>query len=416
MIIKRNQYLDKLIERKHNRLVKIVTGIRRCGKSYLLNELFITHLLESGVDEKHIIKMSLEGATGIPFRDLTYAFKTIKEQIRDTEMYYIILDEIQMMDVFVELLNGLLQIKNADVYVTGSNSRFLASDIATEFRGRGDVIQLHPLSFSEYLSAYEGDRLDAWDDYFTYGGLPQLFTYSTEEAKADYLKQLFETTYTKDLIERNNLRNEGKLNDLLNVISSNIGSFTNPTKLERTFKSEKNESFSHSAIERYLDCLEDAFIISKAQKYSVKGKRYIGTPCKYYFEDVGLRNARINFRQMEENHIMENILYNELRIRGYSVDVGVIESFSKDTNGKTIRKEYEVDFVVNRGSQRYYIQSAFSMGSPEKIQQEKNSLQNISDSFKKIIVQKDYLKPKTDEDGIIRVGLMNFLLEDNIIY
>lgn len=415
MIIERPLYLDKLIERKHNRLIKIVTGIRRCGKSFLLNELFVAHLLENGINKNHIIQISLEGAPGIPFRDLTHTFQTIQNHITDTDTYYVILDEIQMMDNFVELLNGLLHIKNVDVYVTGSNSRFLSSDIATEFRGRGDVIHLHPLRFSEFLSAYDGDRLDAWDDYFTYGGLPQLFTYSTEEAKAEYLKQLFDTTYTRDLIERNNLRNEGKLGDLLNVISSNIGSLTNPTKLERTFKSEKNESFSHSAINNYLDCLEDAFIISKAHRYNVKGKRYIGTPYKIYFEDIGLRNARLNFRQVEENHIMENILYNELRVRGYSVDVGVVERFEKDTNGKTIRKEYEVDFVVNRGSERYYVQSAFSMDTPTKIQQEKNSLKNIDDSFKKIIVQKDYLKPKIDDDGIIRVGLMNFLLDDDIL-
>lgn len=415
MIIERNLYLDKLIERKHNRLIKIVTGIRRCGKSFLLNELFVGHLLENGVDKNHIIRISMEGAPGIPFRNLSHTFEYVKERIKDGAMHYVILDEVQMMEDFVELLNGLLQIKNADVYVTGSNSRFLSSDIATEFRGRGDVIQMHPLRFSEYLSAYDGDRLDAWDDYFTYGGLPQLFTYSTEESKVDYLKTLFKTTYTRDIIERNGLRNEEKLEDLLNVISSNVGSFTNPTKLERTFRSEKNESFSHSAIDRYLEYLEDAFIISKAQKYDIKGKRYIGTPYKIYFEDVGLRNARLNFRQIEENHIMENILYNELRIRGYNVDVGIVEHFGKDKNGKTIRKEYEVDFVVNRGSERYYIQSAFTLNTPEKVQQEKNSLENIVDSFKKIIVQKDYLKPKTDDDGIVRIGLINFLLDDDIL-
>ena len=274
---------------------------------------------------------------------------------------------------------------------------------------------MHPLRFSEFLSAYEGDRLDAWDDYFTYGGMPQLFTYTTDEAKANYLRQLFDTVYTRDLVERNSIRNEEKLNELLDVISSNIGSFTNPTKLEKTFKSEKNESFSHSAIDHYIDCLEDAFIISKAQKYDLKGKRYIGTPYKIFFEDVGIRNARLNFRQIEENHIMENMLYNELHIRGYNVDVGVVEHFGKNKNGKTIRKEYEVDFVVNKASERYYIQSAFSVSDPEKLQQEKNSLKRIDDSFKKIIVQKDYLKPKTDEDGIIRIGLINFLLDDDIL-
>lgn len=415
MIIERNLYLNKLIERKHNHLIKIITGIRRCGKSFLLNEIFAAHLLETGVDEDHIINISLEGAPGIPYRNLSHTYQTITDQIKDQNMYYIIIDEVQMMKDFAELLNGLLQIKNADVYVTGSNSRFLASDIATEFRGRGDVIHMHPLRFSEFLSAYEGDRLDAWDDYFTYGGMPQLFTYTTDEAKANYLRQLFDTVYTRDLVERNSIRNEEKLNELLDVISSNIGSFTNPTKLEKTFKSEKNESFSHSAIDHYIDCLEDAFIISKAQKYDLKGKRYIGTPYKIFFEDVGIRNARLNFRQIEENHIMENILYNELHIRGYNVDVGVVEHFGKNKNGKTIRKEYEVDFVVNKASERYYIQSAFSVSDPEKLQQEKNSLKRIDDSFKKIIVQKDYLKSKTDEDGIIRIGLINFLLDDDIL-
>ena len=414
-VIERKLYLDKLVERKHNKLIKIVTGIRRCGKSFLLNELFINHLLDSGVEESHIIRLSLEGAQGMPFRDLSYTFQYATDLISDKKMYYIILDEIQMMDDFVELLNGLLQIKNVDVYVTGSNSRFLSSDIATEFRGRGDVIQMHPLRFAEFLSVYEGDRQDAWDDYFTYGGLPQLFTYSSEESKVDYLKNIFETTYKSDILERNKIRSEEKLDILLDVISSNIGSYTNPTKLEKTFKSEMKMNFSHSAIDSYLSCLEDAFIISKAHKYDIKGKRYIGTPYKIFFEDVGLRNARLNFRQIEENHIMENILYNELCIRGYNVDVGVVEHFGKDKNGKTIRKEYEVDFVVNRGSERYYIQSAFKMKDSSKEQQEKNSLENIDDSFKKIIVQKDYLKPKTDEDGIIRMGLMNFLLNDDVL-
>lgn len=415
MIIERKIYLDKLIERKHNRLIKIVTGIRRCGKSFLLNELFVDYLVDCGVDDNHIIRLSLEGVQGLPYREFSYTFQYLTDLMTDKKMYYIILDEIQMMDDFVELLNELLKLKNVDVYVTGSNSRFLSSDIATEFRGRGDVIHMHPLRFSEYLSVYEGERQDAWDDYFTYGGLPQLFTYSSEESKVDYLKTLFDTTYKRDIIERNKIRNEEKLDILLDVISSNIGSYTNPTKLEKTFKSEMRIDFSHSAIDNYLDCLEDAFIISKAYRYDIKGKRYIGTPYKIFFEDVGLRNARLNFRQIEENHIMENILYNELCIRGYRVDVGIVEQFGKDKNGKTIRKEYEVDFVVNRGSERYYIQSAFKMNDSSKEQQEKNSLESIDDSFRKIIVQKDYLKPKTDEDGIIRMGLMNFLLDDDVL-
>ncbi len=415
MIIERNIYLDKLIERKHNGPVKIVTGIRRCGKSFLLNELFTAHLRECGVGEDHIIRISLEGVPGIPFRDLLYTYNYIRTRMLDDQMYYIIIDEIQMMTDFAELLNGLLRYRNADVYVTGSNSKFLSSDIATEFRGRGDIVQMHPLRFSEFLSAYDGDRLDAWDDYFTYGGMPQLLTYTSDESKAEYLKNLFDLTYTRDVMERNNLRKEEKLNDLLNVISSNVGSYTNPTKLERTFKSERNESFPHSQIDHYLDCLEEAYIISRAQRYDVKGKHYIGTPYKVYYEDVGLRNARLNFRQVEESHLMENILYNELRVRGYNVDVGIVKHYGKDKNGKTIRQEFEVDFVANRGMERYYIQSAFALDIPEKIQQEKNSLRRINDSFKKIIVQKDYLKPKFDDDGIVRVGLMNFLLDDDIL-
>ena len=416
ILYKREIYLKKIRGfYDETEIIKVITGVRRCGKSFLLNVLFINHLLDSGVDKSHIISLSLEGAQGMPFRDLSYTFQYVTDLISDKKMYYIILDEIQMMDDFVELLNGLLQIKNVDVYVTGSNSRFLSSDIATEFRGRGDVIQMHPLRFAEFLSVYEGDRQDAWDDYFTYGGLPQLFTYSSEESKVDYLKNIFETTYKSDILERNKIRSEEKLDILLDVISSNIGSYTNPTKLEKTFKSEMKMNFSHTAIDSYLLCLEDAFIISKAHKYDIKGKRYIGTPYKIFFEDVGLRNARLNFRQIEENHIMENILYNELCIRGYNVDVGVVEHFGKDKNSKTIRKEYEVDFVVNRGSERYYIQSAFKIKNSLKEQQEKNSLENIDDSFKKIIVQKDYLKPKTDEDGIIRMGLMNFLLDDDVL-
>ena len=415
MIIERKIYLDKLIERKHNGPVKIVTGIRRCGKSFLLNELFAAHLRECGVDEDHIIRISLEGVPGIPFRDLSYTYNYIRARMLDERMYYVIIDEIQMIKDFGELLNGLLRFRNADVYVTGSNSKFLSSDIATEYRGRSDIIQMHPLRFSEFLSVYDGDRLDAWDDYFTYGGLPQVLTYTSDESKAEYLKNLFDLTYTRDVIERNNLKKEESLNELLDVISSGVGSYTNPYKLERTFKSELNEIFAHHQIDRYLNCLEEAYIISRAHRYDVKGKNYIGTPYKIYFEDVGLRNARLNFRQVEENHLMENILYNELRIRGYSVDVGVVEHFGKDKNGKTIRQEFEVDFVVNRGMERYYIQSAFALDTPEKIQQEKNSLRRINDSFKKIIVQKDYLKPKIDEDGIIRVGLMNFLLDDDIL-
>ena len=415
MIIRRDLYLKKLLERKHNRLVKIVTGLRRCGKSFLLNTLFIAELKNAGVADDHIIFLSLEGLMNSQYRDPEFTYQYIASLMKDSSMYYIIIDEIQMMDRFVEFLNSLILIPNADVYVTGSNSRFLSSDIATEFRGRGDVVQLHPLRFSEFLSAYDGDKLDAWDDYFIYGGMPQILSYQSNESKAQYLQQLFQNTYTRDLVERNKLRNENNLDELFNVIASATGSFTNPSKLEKTFRSVKQVSFPRATIDFYIRCMEDAFLVSKAQKYDVKGKQYIGTPYKIYFEDVGLRNARLNFRQTEENHIMENIIYNDLKARGFNVDIGVVEYFTKNNTGKTIRKDCEVDFIVNRGSQRVYIQSAYEIPDNAKMEQEKNSLRRINDSFRKIIITKDYMKPRTDDDGIIRMGIINFLLDDTMI-
>jgi len=415
MIIRRDLYLKKLLERKHNRLVKIVTGLRRCGKSFLLNTLLVAELKNTGVADDHIICLSLEGLMNSQYRDPEFTYQHIASLMKDSSMYYIIIDEIQMMDRFVEFLNSLILIPNADVYVTGSNSRFLSSDIATEFRGRGDVVQLHPLRFSEFLSAYDGDKLDAWDDYFIYGGMPQILSYQSNESKAEYLQQLFQNTYTRDLVERNKLRNENNLDELFNVIASATGSFTNPSKLEKTFRSVKQVSFPRATIDFYIRCMEDAFLVSKAQKYDVKGKQYIGTPYKIYFEDVGLRNARLNFRQTEENHIMENIIYNDLKARGFNVDIGVVEYFTKDNTGKTIRKDCEVDFIVNRGSQRVYIQSAYEIPDNAKMEQEKNSLRRINDSFRKIIITKDYMKPRTDDDGIIRMGIINFLLDDTMI-
>lgn len=415
MIIRRDLYLKKLLERKHNRLVKIVTGLRRCGKSFLLNTLLVAELKNTGVAEDHIICLSLEGLMNSQYRDPEFTYQHIASLMKDSSMYYIIIDEIQMMDRFVEFLNSLILIPNADVYVTGSNSRFLSSDIATEFRGRGDVVQLHPLRFSEFLSAYDGDKLDAWDDYFIYGGMPQILSYQSNESKAEYLQQLFQNTYTRDLVERNKLRNENNLDELFNVIASATGSFTNPSKLEKTFRSVKQVSFPRATIDFYIRCMEDAFLVSKAQKYDVKGKQYIGTPYKIYFEDVGLRNARLNFRQTEENHIMENIIYNDLKARGFNVDIGVVEYFMKNNTGKTIRKDCEVDFIVNRGSQRVYIQSAYEIPDNAKMEQEKNSLRRINDSFRKIIITKDYMKPRTDDDGIIRMGIINFLLDDTMI-
>ncbi len=415
MIIRRDLYLKKLLERKHNRLVKIVTGLRRCGKSFLLNTLLVAELKNTGVADDHIICLSLEGLMNSQYRDPEFTYQHIASLMKDSSMYYIIIDEIQMMDRFVEFLNSLILIPNADVYVTGSNSRFLSSDIATEFRGRGDVVQLHPLRFSEFLSAYDGDKLDAWDDYFIYGGMPQILSYQSNESKAEYLQQLFQNTYTRDLVERNKLRNENNLDELFNVIASATGSFTNPSKLEKTFRSVKQVSFPRATIDFYIRCMEDAFLVSKAQKYDVKGKQYIGTPYKIYFEDVGLRNARLNFRQTEENHIMENIIYNDLKARGFNVDIGVVEYFTKNNTGKTIRKDCEVDFIVNRGSQRVYIQSAYEIPDNAKMEQEKNSLRRINDSFRKIIITKDYMKPRTDDDGIIRMGIINFLLDDTMI-
>lgn len=415
MIIRRDLYLKKLLERKHNRLVKIVTGLRRCGKSFLLNTLLVAELKNTGVADDHIICLSLEGLMNSQYRDPEFTYQHIASLMKDSSMYYIIIDEIQMMDRFVEFLNSLILIPNADVYVTGSNSRFLSSDIATEFRGRGDVVQLHPLRFSEFLSAYDGDKLDAWDDYFIYGGMPQIMSYQSNESKAQYLQQLFQNTYTRDLVERNKLRNENNLDELFNVIASATGSFTNPSKLEKTFRSVKQVSFPRATIDFYIRCMEDAFLVSKAQKYDVKGKQYIGTPYKIYFEDVGLRNARLNFRQTEENHIMENIIYNDLKARGFNVDIGVVEYFTKNNTGKTIRKDCEVDFIVNRGSQRVYIQSAYEIPDNAKMEQEKNSLRRINDSFRKIIITKDYMKPRTDDDGIIRMGIINFLLDDTMI-
>lgn len=415
MIIRRDLYLKKLLERKHNRLVKIVTGLRRCGKSFLLNTLLVAELKNTGVADDHIICLSLEGLMNSQYRDPEFTYQHIASLMKDSSMYYIIIDEIQMMDRFVEFLNSLILIPNADVYVTGSNSRFLSSDIATEFRGRGDVVQLHPLRFSEFLSAYDGDKLDAWDDYFIYGGMPQILSYQSNESKAEYLQQLFQNTYTRDLVERNKLRNENNLDELFNVIASATGSFTNPSKLEKTFRSVKQVSFPRATIDFYIRCMEDAFLVSKAQKYDVKGKQYIGTPYKIYFEDVGLRNARLNFRQTEENHIMENIIYNDLKARGFNVDIGVVEYFTKNNTGKTIRKNCEVDFIVNRGSQRVYIQSAYEIPDNAKMEQEKNSLRRINDSFRKIIITKDYMNPRTDDDGIIRMGIINFLLDDTMI-
>lgn len=386
MEIKRDLYLDKLIRKKHNGLIKVVTGVRRCGKSYLLFNLFHNHLLDNGVDESHIIEVALDDRSNKELRDPDNMLRYVKERIVDREQYYIILDEVQLLEEFEDVLNSFLHIRNADIYVTGSNSKFLSSDVITEFRGRGDEIRVYPLSFREFVSVYDGSQDEAWDDYFNYGGLPLVLSMETVEDKVEYLTSLFQKVYLSDIVDRNKVRNKEELDELVDILASAIGSLTNPTKLAKTIKSVKNKSISDKTLKTYIDYLEDAFLISKAKRFDIKGKRYIGSPAKYYFEDIGLRNARLNFRQVEVTHIMENIIYNELRIRGYKIDVGIVEHYETDKDGKRKKKQLEVDFVASKGSEKYYIQSAFAMTNPEKIAQEQRSLKNIPDSFKKIII------------------------------
>ena len=413
MNIKRQQYLDQLIASQRNGLVKIITGIRRCGKSYLLFKLFHDYLNSQGIADDHIIQIALDDRTNKELRDPDNLLKYIKEQITDKDLYYIILDEIQMVDEFTDVLNSLLHIPNADVYVTGSNSHFLSTDIVTEFRGRGDEIHLFPLSFSEYCEGYNGSTDQAWKDYYTYGGLPLVLTLDTDKKKEDYLSNLYKSVYLVDVLERHKIKNIGEFDELVKIISSSIGSSCNPTKLANTFKSVKNVTIHHQTINKYLGFLEDAFLVEKSIRYNIKGKKYINTLAKYYFSDLGIRNALLGFRQQEETHIMENIIYNELRTRGFHVDVGMVETREPDKNGRLIRKQLEVDFVVNQGSQRYYIQSAFAMPTLEKEAQESASLLLINDSFKKIIIVKDDIKPKRNEEGILTIGLKDFLLDKN---
>ena len=413
MNIKRQQYLDLLIASQRNGLVKIITGIRRCGKSYLLFKLFHDYLNSQGIADDHIIQIALDDRTNKELRDPDNLLKYIKEQITDKDLYYIILDEIQMVDEFTDVLNSLLHISNADVYVTGSNSHFLSTDIVTEFRGRGDEIHLFPLSFSEYCEGYNGSTDQAWKDYYTYGGLPLILTLDTDKKKEDYLSNLYKSVYLVDVLERHKIKNIGEFDELVKIISSSIGSSCNPTKLANTFKNVKNVAIHHQTINKYLGFLEDAFLVEKSIRYNIKGKKYINTLAKYYFSDLGIRNALLGFRQQEETHIMENIIYNELRTRGLHVDVGMVETREPDKNGRLIRKQLEVDFVVNQGSQRYYIQSAFAMPTLEKEAQESASLLLINDSFKKIIIVKDDIKPKRNEEGILTIGLKDFLLDKN---
>ena len=410
---KRDKYLNDLINRMHNGMVKVVTGIRRCGKSYLLFNIFKNYLLEQGVPVSHIITIELDQRKNKKYRDPDTLLDYIESLIEDDEQYYIMLDEVQMLQEFEEVLNSLLHIRNADIYVTGSNSKFLSKDVITEFRGRGDEIHIYPLTFKEFMEAYDGDMYRGWAEYVVYGGLPLTVTMKTEEQKINYLTNLFKETYLKDIMERHHIEKTQELEDLVNILASAIGLLTNPPKIEATFKSAIQSTISLNTIRQYIEYLEDAFIINKANRYNVKGRKYIGTPLKYYFEDVGLRNARLGFRQVKETHLMENIIYNELRSRGYSVDVGVVEKRGTDENGKEYKNQLEIDFVANLGSKRYYIQSAFSMPTEEKRIQEKASLVNVNDSFKKIIVVKDVVNVTRDEDGITTMSIYDFLLKEN---
>ncbi len=411
MEISRDIYLNKLISKKHNGLIKVITGVRRCGKSYLLFNLFKDHLIETGIPEDHIIEIAFDSYEHKKFRDPEVVYQYLKEQISDKGMYYILLDEVQFLDDFESILNSLSRKKNADVYVTGSNAKFLSKDIITEFRGRGDEVHMYPLSFAEYMSAYSEDQTDAWRDYVLCGGLPLIFSFDTPDQKSDFLKSLFEETYISDIIGRNNIRNRAELEELLNILSSGIGSLTNPRKLSATFKSVKNKTISPITVKRYIDYLCDSFLLDHAVRYDIKGKKYIDTPSKYYFTDLGLRNARLNFRQVEETHAMENIIFNELKVRGFNVDVGVVVVNEVDKTGKKIRKQLEIDFVCNKGSKRYYIQSAFALPDDKKKKQEQRPLINTGDGFKKIIITKDALAPLYNEDGILVMSVFDFLLD-----
>lgn len=412
-IIKRDFYLNQIIDRKHNGLIKIISGIRRCGKSFLLFELFKQHLLDNGVNEAHIITTALDGYKQEQFRNPDVYYEYITSQIKDEDMYYILLDEVQLMDKFESVLNGLMRIKNLDIYVTGSNSKFLSSDVVTEFRGRGDEIKVYPLSFSEFYSTKETDFETAWNEYLTFGGMPLILSYNKTEDKVKYLQNLFKETYLKDIIERNKIKNTEELEELFKIVASSIGCLTNPKRLENSFQSLKHVNLSAPAIKQYLDYLENAFIINKVIRYDIKGKKYINTPYKYYFTDTGLRNACLSFRQNEETHLMENVIYNELNRRGFSIDVGNVELIDKASDNTYVRKNTEVDFVANLGSRRYYIQSALEMPTEEKKAQEEKSLLGIKDAFKKIVIVKNSITPYQDENGITIIGLKDFLLNSN---
>lgn len=414
MEIQRNIYLNKIISRMHNGMIKVITGIRRSGKSYLLLTLFRKHLRSAGIQDDHILIMEFDRLENRRYRDPYVLLDHLKRQITDEGDYYILFDEVQMLQDFEEVLNSLLRESNLDIYVTGSNSKFLSKDVITEFRGRGDEVHIFPLSFQEFMQVYDGDAYHGWAEYMMYGGLPLTVTLKTDEQKIQYLTNLFRETYIKDIVERNNIEKQQELEALLNVLASSIGALTNPAKIEATFKSRMHSSISSNTISKYIGHLEEAFMINEAQRYDVKGRKYIGSPLKYYFEDVGLRNARLDFRQVEETHLMENILYNELRMRGYNVDVGAVnQRYIDKTSGSKLTRHLEIDFVANLGSKRYYIQSAYQLPDAAKVKQEKASLLAMNDSFKKIIVVKDIIKPFQDDDGILTIGLFDFLQNSN---
>ena len=406
--IKRDLYLNRLINRRENGMIKVITGIRRCGKSYLLDPIYKNYLISTGVKEDHIIKLALDREENRKYHVASELNKYIKSQIKDKDMYYIILDEIQLVKDFEYVLNSYLYEENMDVYVTGSNSKFLSSDIITEFRGRGDEIRVFPLSFKEFMEAFPGNKYDGWNEYLLYGGMPLIISKKSDEEKSKYLKDLFTQTYIKDIVERNNIQRVDILDSMINMLASSVGSLTNPQKMYNAFLSTGEKKLSNATITSYLKNIEDAFIVNKSERYDVKGKKYISSPQKYYFSDIGLRNARLNFRQQEENHIMENVIYNELIVRGYNVDVGVVEVRSKNEV-----KQLEIDFVCNQGTKRYYIQSALNLDTREKTIQEENSLLNVGDNFKKIIVVKDSAKPWYTEEGILVISIYDFLLEPN---
>lgn len=413
MEIKRNRYLNTLISKKHNGLIKVITGMRRCGKSYLLFTLFKEHLLSDGIDEDHIIEIAFDAFENKKYRDPDVLYPYLKEQIKDDAMYYVLLDEVQLLGEFESILNSLIRMKNVDVYVTGSNARFLSKDVITEFRGRGDEVHMYPLSFAEFMSVYPGTKQDGWNEYMLYGGIPLVLEFTTPDQKIAFLKSLFEETYISDIVGRHNIRNKAELEELLNILSSAIGSLTNPQKLSATFQTVKKKKISNSTIKRYIDYLCDSFLIDSAIRYDVKGRKYIDTPVKYYFTDMGLRNARLNFRQIEETHSMENIIFNELKMRGFNVDVGVIMQYETNEKGTNIRKQLEIDFVCNQGSKRYYIQSAYAIPDQAKMEQEQRSLMLTGDFFKRMIITKDTPAPYYNESGVLIMNVYDFLLNEN---